>query len=162
MFKQLTTDSAQIPFGSKRAEIIALLGRNSMILNDNQEPVHIIMERVTSKTLDAYVEFVTTEDALKAVQRHTRALNSGRPNRLGERPVDIELSSQNKLMKDLFPLASGVCWDGPKPVIKAPVPNEPWTRFKGFITEEEMTMLVKHVEVPHRVSQATTFHSLRY
>ncbi|KAK3331111.1 hypothetical protein B0H66DRAFT_580088 [Apodospora peruviana] len=139
-----------IPFATKRSEIIAFLGRNSKILNDNQEPVHIIMERVTSKTLDAYVEFMTLQDAMKAVERHHNTMSRGRLARLGDRPVDVELSSQSSLMKDLFPLASGIFWDGSKPVVQAPIPEMPWKTFKGFVTEEEMTMLVKHVEIPHR------------
>ncbi|KAH6855302.1 hypothetical protein B0I37DRAFT_388952 [Chaetomium sp. MPI-CAGE-AT-0009] len=139
-----------IPFGTKRAEIIAFLGRNSKILNDNQEPVHIIMERVSSKTQDCYVEFMTTQDAVRAVDRHRDNIQKGRPSRLGERPIELLLSSQAALMMDLFPLASGVWWDNAKPVIQAPIDGQPWKTFKGFVTEEEMTMLVKHVEIPQR------------
>ncbi|GAB1312289.1 hypothetical protein MFIFM68171_02499 [Madurella fahalii] len=139
-----------IPFGTKRAEIIAFLGRNSKILNDNQEPVHIIMERVTSKTQDAYVEFMSLPDAMRAVERHQLAIQKGRNAKLGDRPVEVQLSSQSALMKDLFPLASGVFWEGSKPVIQGPIEGQPWKTFKGFVTEEEMTMLVKHVEIPQR------------
>ncbi|KAL2198807.1 hypothetical protein P885DRAFT_67949 [Corynascus similis CBS 632.67] len=139
-----------IPFGAKRAEIIAFLGRNSKILNDNQEPVHIIMERVSSKTQDCYVEFMTTQDAVRAVDRHRDNVQKGRPSRLGDRPVEVQLSSQAALMRDLFPLAAGVWWDNAKPVIQAPIDGQPWKTFKGFVTEEEMTMLVKHVEIPQR------------
>ncbi|KAK4143549.1 uncharacterized protein C8A04DRAFT_37349 [Dichotomopilus funicola] len=139
-----------IPFGTRRAEIIAFLGRNSKILNDNQEPVHIIMERVSSKTQDCYVEFVTTQDAVRAVERHRDNIQKGRPSRLGERPVEVLLSSQAALMKDLFPLAAGIWWDNSRPIIQAPVDGEPWKTFKGFVTEEEMTLLVKHVEIPQR------------
>jgi hypothetical protein len=144
----------QIPFDTKRAEVIAFLGRNSKILNDSDEPVHIIMERVTSKTMDAYVEFCTLEDAMKAVERHHLNIMNGRVSRLGDRPVDVELSDQGCLMKDLFPLAVGIFWDGSRPEFKAQKPDQPWENFKGFISEEEMTMLVKHVEVPHRVSRS--------
>lgn len=145
-------NSFQIPFATKRAEVIAFLGRNSRILNDADEPVHIIMERVTSKTMDAYVEFCTLEDAMKAVERHNNNITSGRHSRLGDRPVEVELSSQAHLMRDLFPLAAGVLWNGATPEFKPHNPREPWENFKGFISEEEMVMLVKHVEVPHRVS----------
>lgn len=110
------------------------------------------MERVSSKTQDAYVEFLTLYDAMRAVDRHTTEGQRGRTSRLGDRPVDVQLSSQSALMKDLFPLAAGVMWDGSKPVIQAPIEGEPWKTFKGFVTEEEMTMLVKHVEIPQRVS----------
>jgi hypothetical protein len=73
-------------------------------------------------------------------------------SRLGDRPVDVELSSQESLMKDLFPLARGIVWNGVSPQFKPYNPSEPWENFKGFVSEEEMIMLVKHVEVPHRVS----------
>lgn len=133
--------------------MIAFLGRNSKILNDSEEPVHIIMERVTSKTMDAYIEFTTLEDAMRAVERHQNNQRDGRLSRLGDRPVEVELSSQASLMKDLFPLATGLIWDGARPEFKPHNWDEPWENFKGFVSEEEMTMLVKHVEVPHRVSK---------
>ncbi|ORY67469.1 uncharacterized protein BCR38DRAFT_510403 [Pseudomassariella vexata] len=141
-----------IPYNSSRAEIVAFLGRNSRILNDNEEPVHIIMDRVTSKTNDAYVEFVTLEDAINAVNRIKNNMLKGRCARLGERPVDIEVSSQSALMKDLFPIARGLRWNGSRPEFKQPNPKEPWDNFKTFVTAEEMCMLVKHVEVPNRVT----------
>lgn len=137
---------------TNRSEIIAVLGRNSRILNDTEEPVHIIMERVTGKTTDAYVEFHTLEDATKAVEKHQQNLSRGRVARIGQRPVEIELSSQSALMKDLFPSSRGVFWNGCNPQVLPDNAQEPWENFKGFVSNEEMTMLVKHVEVPHRVS----------
>lgn len=132
--------------------MIAFLGRNSKILNDSDEPVHIIMERVTSKTMDAYVEFLSLDDANKAVEKHHQHALNGRVGRLGDRPVDVELSSQESLMRDLFPLARGIVWNGVTPNFKPFNHHQPWENFKGFVSEEEMVMLVKHVEVPHRVS----------
>jgi hypothetical protein len=110
------------------------------------------MERITSKTHDVYVEFLTMNDAMRAVEKHSRSSARGKPPRLGDRPVDVELSSQANMMKDLFPLARGIFWDGSVPRIQPINPREPWENFKGFITEEEMTMLSKHVEIPQRVS----------
>lgn len=129
------------------------------MLNDVDEPVHIIMERITSKTMDAYVEFCTLEDAMRVVEKHSNIIASGRPSRLGDRNVEVELSSQAVLMKDLFPLAVGVVWDGTKPRFTPHNAREPWTNFKGFISEEEMVMLVKHVEVPNRVSTHSIYTS---
>lgn len=139
-----------IPFATTRAEVIAFLGRNSKILNDSDEGVHIIMDKVTSKTMDAYVEFVSLEDAMRAVERHRLNVASGRYSRLGERTIEVEVTSQGHLMKDLFPIARGVFWYGVVPEILPYNHNQPWDNFKGFISEEEMVMLVKHVEVPHR------------
>ena len=44
--------------------------------------------------MDAYVEFRSLEDAMKAVEKHQQNILSGRLVRLGDRPVDMELSSQ--------------------------------------------------------------------
>jgi len=62
------------------------------------------MERVTGKSQDAFVEFMSINDAVKAVDRYHGIIAKGRPARLGDRPVDMELSSQDALMNDLFPL----------------------------------------------------------
>lgn len=133
------------------------MGRSSKLLNDTEEGIHIVMDRATRKTMDTYVEFETLEDAMKTAERlHQNVLN-GRPNRLGDRPVDIELSSQAVLMRDLFPVARGIFWDGAVPRIQPYSQAEPWNNFKGFISTEEMNMLVKHVEVPHRVGSPTPF-----
>ena len=110
------------------------------------------MERVTSKTNDAYVEFLTGHDASRAVEKIHIAITKGRQPRLGDRPVEIELSSQSALMADLFPVCRGVDWNGAQPTVRPTNDREPWNNFKGFFSEEEMTMLVKHVEVPQRVS----------
>ena len=135
-----------------RAEIIALVGKNAKMLNDVDEPVHIIMERVSSKTQDAYVEFFSLEAAMKVVERHQELIRKGRQHKIGDRPVEIRIADQSELMKDLFPLAAGVTWRGAKPEIRESVKGQPWNDFKGFVTTEEMTMLVKHAEAPQRVS----------
>jgi len=112
------------------------------------------MERVTSKTLDAYVEFVTLGDAVSAVQRFEMNRTGGHGGRLGQRHVEIEFSDQGSLMRDLFPKAKNVAWsrDG-RPTIIPREPNDKYNSgFQGFITREELVMLVKHVEAPQRVS----------
>lgn len=98
------------------------------------------MERVTSKTNDAYVEFMSMQAAIAAVEKHQKAAASGRLSRLGDRPIEVELSSESALMKDLFPLAKGVRWDGAVPVILQDHPTQPWNCFKGFVTEEEVSI----------------------
>lgn len=106
------------------------------------------MERVTSKTNDCYVEFMSMHDAVHAVERYNRASAQGRQSRLGDRPVEIELSSPAALMKDLFPHANGIRWEGARPVVLEDHPTEPWSCFKGFITDEEMICLVKVSSCP--------------
>ncbi|KAI0862882.1 hypothetical protein F4860DRAFT_522847 [Xylaria cubensis] len=139
-----------IPYETTRGEIIALLGKSSKILNDRQEPVHIIMDRVTSKTQDAYCELSSLNAAIELVERFKRGADNGRTGRLGNRIVEVELSSQTNLMLALFPSTlNGVTWIGPNPQIVTGS-MWPWENFKGFFTEEEMVMLSKHVENPQR------------
>lgn len=110
------------------------------------------MERMTGKTMDAYVEFCTLEDAMRAVEKHHRSHKEGRPSHIGQRVVNVSLASQAELMQDLFPFACGIAWNGANPEIQPNNHDEPWKNFKGFVSEEEMTMLAKHAKVPNRVS----------
>lgn len=144
----------QIPYGVTRQEILAFLGRNAKIAAANDhEPIHIIMERVTSKTLDAYIEFISFSEAANAVQRFELNRLGGRGGRLGQRHVEVELSSQEDLMKQLFPKAKNVEWTGAKPRIIPRDMNDIYNSgFQGFVSREELVMLVKHVESPQRVS----------
>ena len=62
------------------------------------------MDRATGKTMDCYVEFFSVAGALATLEK----INSRRrPLKLGcspvDRVVDVELSSQEALMKDMFP-----------------------------------------------------------
>ncbi|KAI1131029.1 hypothetical protein F5Y10DRAFT_275738 [Nemania abortiva] len=139
-----------IPYETTQAEVIAVLGKSSKILNDRQEPVHIIMDRVTSKTQDVYCEFSSQDAAIEIVNRFKKGPENGRIARLGNRVIEVELSSQKKLMATLFPSSKySVNWERGQPDIKRN-PEYPWESFKGFITEEEMVMLAKHVENPQR------------
>ncbi|RDW80216.1 hypothetical protein BP6252_04854 [Coleophoma cylindrospora] len=141
-----------IPYNLTRAEVLAFLGRNAKVISEfDHEPVHIIMERVTSKTLECYVEFVDLDEALNAVARFESNRFSGRASKLGQRHVDVELSSQDALMRDLFPKAKNVFWKDGKPTIIPVDPNDVFNSgFKGFVTKEELVMLEKHVMTPAR------------
>lgn len=131
---------------------MAFLGRNAKIITpDLGVAIHIIMERSTSKTMDCFVEFLSYGDALAVVNKFTRSRDDGRHPRVGERHVAVEMSSQDALMKELFPRAKNVVWKGGNPVIMQN--DEPYNSgFKSFLTSEELVMLVKHAEQPHRVS----------
>lgn len=153
-YRKSLANNMQIPYSVNRSEVMAFLGRNARIINENEhEPVHIVMERVTSKTLDCYVEFINFNEAVNAVNRFETNRTGGRGGRLGQRHVEVELSSQEALMKDLFPKAKNVKWRGGKPEI---IPRDPHdiynSGFQGFVSKEELVMLVKHVEAPQRVS----------
>lgn len=121
------------------------------LLNDKEEPVHIILEKVTAKTLDAYAEFETPSDAMQALERIRENIAHNRPPRIGPRAVKVEFSSQAALMSDLFPVAHGVTWSFPEPTIrmdsKYPIDN-----FKCFTSEEENAQLSRHFECHGRVS----------
>ncbi|KAK0655198.1 hypothetical protein B0T16DRAFT_319790 [Cercophora newfieldiana] len=139
-----------IPYATSRSEILAIFGRKARLPRDTEEPVHIIMDKSTCKTQDAFVEFATVNDAIKAVRRFQDSVKQHHRPRLENRLLDMELSSQAELLKALFPFACGVTWNGAAPYIGPEVPGEPWTVFKGYVTEEEMTLLVRFVEVPSR------------
>jgi RNA recognition motif-containing protein len=114
--------------------------------------IHIVMDRTTGKTMDCYVEYLSVNEAQNAVNR---LVYRGPQLRLGSPPQDrvvrVAMSSQDELMKQLFPRAKNVTWTDGKPVIHAS--NEPFnTGFKTFITGEELVMMTKHAEQPHRVS----------
>ncbi|KAG9245370.1 hypothetical protein BJ878DRAFT_419329 [Calycina marina] len=141
-----------IPYSVSRQEILAFLGRNARLVPEQDgEAVHIIMERVTSKTLDAYIEFASFDEAVAAVARFETNRTGGRGGRLGQRHVEVEVSSQDALMKDLFPKAKNVSWRNGRPEIVPTNPNDLYNSgFTGFISREEIVMLIKHVEAPQR------------
>ncbi|KAK8073922.1 hypothetical protein PG994_004821 [Apiospora phragmitis] len=139
-----------IPFGISRAEVIAFVGKNSRLLNDSEEPVHIIMDRVTSKTQDVYVEFASREDAESVVERHEHNTANGRSVRLGDRPVRVSLASPAKLMAALFNVARGLDWYGYIPHIRAPNPSASFNNFSVWVSGEELSMVAKHAEEPRR------------
>ncbi|KAF7531711.1 hypothetical protein G7054_g8649 [Neopestalotiopsis clavispora] len=133
------------PFGVGRNEIIAIFGRAMRLLNDNEEPIHIILEKVTAKTLDAYAEFETPADALRALERIQENIQHNRSPRIGSRIVKVDMSSQAALMGDIFPVAHGVKWDGSHPMIRTDSPY-PIDNFKCFTSEEENLQLSRHFE----------------
>jgi hypothetical protein len=127
------------------------LGRDAKtLISDLGSPVHIIMERSTAKTMDCYVEFMTPADAINAVKWANRGFEIGRTPRLGSRHVQVEVSSQDALLRDLFPRAKCVEWkDGLPQVMENTDPYS--TGFQGFFTSEEIYGMIRHAETPHRV-----------
>jgi hypothetical protein len=109
------------------------------------------MERSTAKTMDCFIEFLSVHDARAMIKKFDRMQEDGRPAKIGLRAVEYELSTQRELQKSLFPRAKCVDWTGGSPKI---LPcTDPWsTGFQGFVTREEMHQLVRHAEVPARVS----------
>ncbi|KAI5239007.1 hypothetical protein E4T43_07056 [Aureobasidium subglaciale] len=142
-----------IPYGTTKNEVVATLGRSTRITPQPRGTayfgIHIIMERSTGKTMDCYVEIETPELAEATVNAYRQRLENKRPPRIGERYIDISLSSQEALMTELFPRAKCVEWDGHNPVIHTT--NELYNSgFQGFLTAEELVMVTKHAETPQR------------
>ena len=109
------------------------------------------MERVTSKTLDCFVEFENFNEAVNSVNYFEKRRLDGHAPRLGTRHVEIELSSQDQLMKALFPKAKNVEWNGAQAIILPTDPKDPYNSgFQGFVSSEELVLLTKHVESPQR------------
>lgn len=132
------------------------MGRDAKLLpHELGTPVHIIMERSTAKTMDCFVEFVTEADARSALEWVNRCLPSHTP-RLGSRHVHVELSSQDELLKTIFPRAKCVAWVDGSPNIM-PNTDRYSTGFQGFLTNEEMYCMVRHAENPRRVCWNPTF-----
>ncbi|EEA26942.1 hypothetical protein TMatcc_004778 [Talaromyces marneffei ATCC 18224] len=140
---------SNLPYAVTRHEIHQLMGRHAGILGpDLGGGIHIIMERSTAKTMDAFVEFETQKDA-EAAARRLSFTESGRYPRLGTRHVDITLSSQDELLHDLFPRAKCVEWQNGMPKLLANA--DPYSAgFQGFLTNEEIRGLVSHALVPAR------------
>ena len=137
---------------------MAFLGPHAKVITPDLGPaIHIIMDRPTGKTMDCYVEFFSTPDARAA----SNSLNLRPRNmvRINDRVVDVATSSQAELLKELFPKAKNVSWEGGMPRIQET--KEVYdTGFKTFVSAEEMGLLVRHAEQPHRVSDMTRFYSL--
>ncbi|KUM66463.1 hypothetical protein ACN42_g572 [Penicillium freii] len=146
---------SNIPYTVTRMEVASFLGRSSTLLPSTHGcPIHIIMERSTGKTMDCYVEFVTVQDAKDTVERINRTYDSGSAPRMGNRHVDIELSSPAKLLKATFPRAKCISWEDGNPVQLAD--KGCWsTGFDGFLTDEELFCLTRHAEQPHRSAFAS-------
>ncbi|RHZ53764.1 hypothetical protein CDV55_103813 [Aspergillus turcosus] len=141
---------ANIPYSVTRQEIIQFLGRQARLITPQQGcAIHIIMERSTAKTMECYAEFQSATDAQETATRINRIYETGRAPRLGNRSVDVEFSSQDALLKDLFPRAKCIIW---KDAMPTAVPNDdPFsTGFSGFFTSEEIVNAIRHAEMPHR------------
>lgn len=100
--------------------------------------------------MDCFVEFDTVAAANETVTRINRVHEMGRSPRMGSRHVEVAMSSQDELLKALFPHAKCLQWVDAQPVLQEN--KDLWsTGFQGFLTDEEMFCVLRHAEVPHRV-----------
>ena len=65
--------------------------------------------------------------------------------------VEVSMSSQDELLAVLFPKAKNVKWEKGWPIVGEK--EEEWSSgFKNFVSAEELGLMVRHAEQPHRVS----------
>ncbi|OQD76947.1 hypothetical protein PENDEC_c003G06200 [Penicillium decumbens] len=86
-------------------EVVQVFGRSPKLIHYSLCPIHIIMERSTGKTVCAFAEFDSYESAKEAVDRVNGAHDSHTGPRIGNRHVDVTLSSQEELLRAHFPMA---------------------------------------------------------
>ncbi|RDW72624.1 uncharacterized protein DSM5745_07796 [Aspergillus mulundensis] len=142
---------SNIPYNLTKQEIFQFIGRQARPITDDMGcPIHIIMDRSTAKTMDCYVEFKTVEDAHNTVERINRTTGTGRAPRLGSRHVEVEMSDQDALLKDLFPRANCIEWESGMPKLQPNRDPIGCSGFNGFMTGEELIMAIRHAEVPSR------------
>lgn len=91
--------------------------------------------------MDAYAEFMSSEDAWRCVSRR-------RSRVLGSRHLTLEVVDPSELMKDIFPRAKGIVWEGITP--KKNIQGDYDTRVE-IVNREELTQIVNHAKTPHRV-----------
>lgn len=91
--------------------------------------------------MDAFVEFTCPKDAYRCVTRKRGKI-------LGSRHVLLDVVKQEELMKELFPKARGVTWEG---VIPNVMNSENGNTKADLVTKEELVLVVGHARTPHRV-----------
>ncbi|KAF7587475.1 hypothetical protein BBP40_007196 [Aspergillus hancockii] len=141
---------SNIPYSVTKLEMKQFVGRQAKLLSPEKGcAIHIIMERSTAKTMDCYIEFENVTSAEETVKQINRVWETGHSPRLGSRRIEVELSSQDDLLKDLFPRAKCIKWEDSVP---NKLPNfDPYsTGFAGFFTSEEIVSAIRHAEIPHR------------
>lgn len=153
-----------MPYNTTRSEVVAMLGNNAKICA--QPPgspfyaVHILMDRQSGKTLDCYVEVESVQEAKTLVRQMAQRVTDKRPPKLGDRIVEVKLSSQDYLLTAAFPHGKNVSFKNGKPVIKLEreefYPGVYSTGFTGFLQEEEIYAMSKHADTPQRVSTSLT------
>ncbi|KAL4989472.1 hypothetical protein BDW68DRAFT_195972 [Aspergillus falconensis] len=142
---------SNIPYGVTKPEVVQFIGRQARPITEEMGcPIHIIMERSTAKTMDCYIEFQTVRNAHETVERINHFHNNGRVPRLGGRHVDVEVSDQDALLKDLFPRANCVKWEAGMPKVQPNHDQISCSGFNGFFTSEEIIMAIRHAELPRR------------
>ncbi|QIW94550.1 hypothetical protein AMS68_000068 [Peltaster fructicola] len=146
------------PFHVTKAEILNLLGKSAQIksqpIGTSYFAVHIMMDRNTGKTQDAFVEVSCHEEAATIAAHFSRREAEGRRLTLGNKPAQVKQSSNEEMMKAIFPFAKFVSWHGANPVVNyTPTQYYPGVvaaRFDGFIGHDEAALMIKWLTEPGR------------
>ena len=151
----------QIPYTITLNEIQQFMSKSllphalSTISSATDLPIHVVMERGTGKTEDCFVELPNQEIARIVMERVKNLIMAGKPPKMAQGIVNVELSSQGELMKEIFPRAKNMLWDKETgiPVMLKPIDSF-CSGFRGFLTGEELNNVVRFAETPQRVSVA--------
>ncbi|RYP02982.1 hypothetical protein DL764_005468 [Monosporascus ibericus] len=136
-----------IAFGVSKKDFEAKLGKPAKTLPDSHEGIHILIDYITGKTIDAYIETVGMEDAMAFVGKHQDKLADGQQDKILNRPAEMSVSSPDVLRKAVFKIGSvGVKWIGGEPYVQVPEPGQVIGKFKEFVPAENLAMLLKHAE----------------
>lgn len=127
-----------------------LCGRRAPYIPMNECPVHITIDRTTGRTLDCFVGFQSENDAREVLRRIMKISHGNL--RMGSSRLHVTLSNQNALLKAIFPKSKSV-----DRVIGSPRGGSSRNArssggFDGFITDEELTSLVRFANDAERVS----------
>lgn len=107
--------------------------------------IHIIQDRMSGKTDDIYVEMKDWNETEKIMRRYDGQNYRDRIPKLGNRRVNMALSTASALMKAIFPRAKCLWLNG------KPERPENWlvdhpSNWDGFVTREEMVKVLMFTE----------------
>ncbi|KAE9988560.1 hypothetical protein EG328_009693 [Venturia inaequalis] len=137
------------PFNIKTNEIMVSLGQDAVVQDYPKSSgiyaIHIIQDRMSGKTDDIYVELKDWNETEKIMRRYDGQNYRDRIPKLGNRRVNMALSTASALMKAIFPRAKCLWLNG------KPERPENWlvdhpSNWDGFVTREEMVKVLMFTE----------------
>jgi hypothetical protein len=129
--------------------VLVCLGQDAEIVEYPQSSgifaIHIIQDRMTGKTHDVYLEFANFSSADNAYRRYENLSARNREPKLGNRRVNLNMSTNTELMKAIFPRAKCEWIDG-MPVRSPDYLRDNPSEWDGFITNEELLKVLLFAE----------------
>ena len=131
------------PYNLNKSDVEQFFGAKANILPKGiGESVHIIMDRVTGKNYEVFVEFLTPQDAIRVVER-MKQISKTSTLRLGNRVVIVELSNQDELLSRFFSKAKNITWVDGIPTFTKDQSKMTIGIFRGFVSAEELGNLIR-------------------